>query len=279
MVAHDLLRPRLRRLAAVGTVFGMALAIAACGAGGPTRPSDPRELVIQAATATASLSSARLHLEGRATNSDPNGPQGSVTVTIDGDVLLATRELAARATVVSGAAQPAQVSDMIATGGFGYYRQGGAGSWYRTTLSLDSGPTNAAIVDALLDLLRDPAVTYERRDAAECTLGTCDVVVVHVPGRALASRLAALLGMPLDERTASQVPTVDVEVRIAQSNLYVSELRTTIASGPVSVDVLAAVSDPGADLVIAPPPPAQIEGFGQDFGGGGQATPAPAAQP
>jgi hypothetical protein len=131
------------------------------------------------------------------------------------------------------------------------------------------GPTNDQIAAMLTNLLSNPSVTYELREASPCTLGTCDHVVAHIDGQSLAAALGPLLGVPLDAASRAAIPSFDIDVLVDQSTFVISELRTAISMQGTSARILISTSNPGQPVQIAPPPPALTDDFGPNFGGGG----------
>ena len=258
-----------------GAEAGLGLAIvallAACGpAAAPPRPTDPHVIVSDAVKATAAVPSLRLHLE-MATTMDGAafGQAGTfkTSMAIDADVDLAGRQLAGRATsqfTGAGANLPApagpQTADVIVTNVSMFARQGGEARWTKLGSSgFQAGPTNAAIASAIVGLLDDPRVTYDRADPIECTLGTCDHVIVHLPAAALIAALSALANVPADAMGAAGIPNLDLDVRIGQASSVISEIRLSMTVGGQTVELLATVSNPGDPVQIVAPAPGLVD--------------------
>lgn len=273
-------RPRRPGTAAtLGLIVGL---VAACGgpAGSP-RPTDPHVIVTDAVRATAALPSVRLHIEAATTMPAQGIGAGDGVVSFssvfDGDVDLATRQFAGRQSTTfrqaggAGAPRPAaQTTDVISTATGSFARAGGAARWTKAdSANLNGGPTNLAIATALVALLDAEGVTYETADAVPCTLGTCDHVVVHVPGPAFLAALAPLLGQP---GAAATMPDIDFDVRVDQATSLISEVRIAASSGGQTVQYLISLTNPGVPVVIVAPAPALVDdqglGAGGGFGGG-----------
>jgi hypothetical protein len=242
--------------------------------------------VTDAVKTTAAVASLRFHVEMVTTrDGSAFGNPGTSTdsTTLDADVDLAGRQLAGRATsqfngpVGQGVLPGPQTSDVIVTNVATFVRQGGAARWTKVgNGGIPAEPTNAAIASALVSLLGDPRVTYDRADPVECTLGTCDHVIVHVDGAAAIAALSLLFGTPAD--ASATFPDFDVDVRVGQATSVISELRLSFAAAGQSIQVLATVASPGDPVQIVAPPPGLVDdNTGGGFGGGVQ--PAPTAPP
>jgi hypothetical protein len=264
-------RRAVRRRAAVAFAAALAIPILAAGcseAARSPRPTDPHVIVTDAVKATAALPSVRLHLEMVSTiaaGAFGGNVAGRTSSVIDADVDLATRQLAGRttSTMTGGGAmfagQGAQTADVIVTANETFVRPG-AGRWTKSGGGgLQIGPSNAAIVTAIVGLLDDPRVTYELAEGVECSLGPCDHVIVHVSGPAAFAAMAGLAGMPNDAAAAAGVPNVDLDVRVAQSNSVIGELRLGFSMGGQSTQVLVALTNPGEPVQIVAPPPALVD--------------------
>jgi hypothetical protein len=276
--------PSIRRLGALLIVS--AIAIAACGNGsGSPRPTDPRAILVNAIAATAAVPTLRIHVDVAA-NAGPAAGQANakITMALDADVDLATRQFAGRTTTQmpggfggnGGVAVP-QVSDVIVTQAATFNRDSGTGRWSKfPTAGLGGGPTNAQIATMITNLLSNPSITFELREASPCSLGTCDHVIAHIDGQILGAALGPLLGMPVDTMGAA-IPNFDIDVLVDQATSVISELRAVYALQGMSTQIVLTVSNPGQPIQIAPPPPALTDDFGGmngGFGGGGIA-PAP----
>jgi len=267
--------------------FGLAgaLALAACGNGDASpRPTDPRQILVTAIASTAAVPSLRLHIE---VASDLGGgalggigqPRGVMTMGVDADVDLATRQFAGRATttmpaaIVGNGAPAQQVQDVIVTTTATFTRNSSTGRWSKIPAGIGGGfgggPTNEQIATMLSNLLSNPSVTYELSEASSCTLGTCDHVVAHIDGQSLGAALGPLLGAPIDAASRAMIPSFDVDVLVDQATSVISELQTTLSMQGVSARILISTSNPGQPVQIVPPPPALTDDIGQNFGGGG----------
>lgn len=277
---------RIRRAGPVPFLLVLVAAILAACAGGPgsgtPRPTDPRMILTNAVSATAALPSLRLHGEVAANmGALLGGPANAVmTAAINADIDLATREFAARATTSvpaglggngNGNGGPAQqqVSDTIVTQAATFNRDSRTGRWSKFPSGGIGGPTNAQIATAIIALLANPATTFELKDAASCTLGTCDHVIVHLDGASLGAALGQLAGAPIDASTGMSIPNIDLDVLVDQASSVISEVRTSISMGGAAEQILVTVSNPGQPVQITAPPPALTDDFGANFGGGG----------
>ena len=261
-----------------------ALGLVACGGpSGPPRPTDPRQILVTAIAATASLPTLRLHGEIVA-DMGPGAPgqtAGVEMVTLDADIDLATRQFVGRATIlvpgVAGVGNPAQiVNDVIVTRTATFNRDSQTGRWSKVPTSGIDGPTNVQIATMLSSLLSNPTTTYDLREASACSLGTCDHVIAHIDGPSLGVALGGLLGAQLDAATQASIPNFVVDVLVDQATSVISELRTQISMGGSSEQILLQLTNPGQPVQILPPLAALTDDFGGD---GGQvelgATPAP----
>jgi len=268
-------RAALRRLVAV--VVASTLALAACGSSASPRPTDPRKILIDAIGATAALPTLRLHGEVAANAGGITGqPNAVITIALDADVDLPTRQFVARTTTqvpqnLGGGVQ--QVADVIVTTTATFNRDTRTGRWSKFPVGLGGGlaggPTNAQIAAMITALLSNPSTTFELGEAGSCTLGTCDRVVAHIDGQTLGAALGQLLGVPIDAATGTTIPNVDVEILVDQSTAVISELRTQVSIAGTSARILLTLTNPGQPIQIAPPPAAITDDFGNNFGGGG----------
>jgi hypothetical protein len=258
----------------------LVIALAACSSapGGSQRPTDPHELTTAAIRATAALSTARLHVELTSSSQmqDPNNAQPQqmrTTMTLDADVDVANRLLAGRESMTMnapagfGAPMGPQNVDLIVTATDSFIRMNGQAKWMKTGGALSGGPTNSAIATALVGVLDNPDVTYERLDAIECSLGTCDHVVIHVPGRVLVGALALLSGQPMGADVGAAMPDIDVDARIDQASVLISELRFEVVTGPSRSSVLLSLSNAGQPIQIVAPAPGLVDDNTGGFGG------------
>jgi hypothetical protein len=260
---------------AIGLVV---LLLVGCGSpAGSPRPTDPREIAVEAVRATAGLPTLRLHLELVSATASQSG------ATLDADIDLANRQLAGRMTTsfraVPGDVAQEQFLDWVITADAVYTRNSGAVRWHKvTSIRLaEIEPTNAAVAAAIAELLANERLTYEKLDTVDCTLGSCDQVIVHVDGAAAAEALSRLLGHGGDG--AGSLPNVDIAIRVDQSSSVISELRANLRTGDTPVQLLVTLTNPGAAIRIVAPDPTLVD----DMTGGGfdgaAATPAPIAVP
>jgi hypothetical protein len=273
----------LRGLGAV--LIASTLVLAACSGAGTPRPTDPRTILIDAVGATAALPTLRLHGEIAANTGAIGGQANAMTIALDADVDLATRQFAARATTQMPqnlGVGVQQVSEVIVTTTASFNRDTRTGRWSKFPIGpgggLSGGPTNAQIATMITSLLSNPSTTFELGEAASCTLGTCDRVVAHIDGQTLGAALSQLLGVPIDASSGTTIPNFDIEVLVDQSTSVISELRTQISVSGTSARILLAINNPGQPIQIAPPPAAITDDLGANFGGGGIGpAPTPAA--
>ena len=265
-----------RRFGAGALLLAGSLAAAACTTGsGSPRPTDPRQILVSAIGVTAALPTVRLHGELIADMGPAAGvARARVTGSADAAVDLVGRQLTMHATtsMPTGAnnvqAAP-QVSDIILTRTAVFNRDAQTGRWRKNATSgFAGGPTNAQLATMLANLMSNPAITFELGEAGPCSLGTCDHVVAHIDGATLAPALGPLLGVPLDSASSQSIPSFDVDVRVDQATSVISEVRTTISSGGATEQLFLSVSDPGGPIQIAPPPPALVDDFTNNFGQG-----------
>src|SRR5258706_1242876 len=185
----------------------LAMTLAACGNsnGGSPRPTDPRQIVVNAIAATAALPSLRLHAEVVANLGGLGQANAAMRAALDVDVDLVNRQFAGRTTTQmpqnpgGGAGVPAQqASDLIVTTTASFSRDSQSARWTKVPGGGQAiGPTNAQIATMLTNLLSNPAISFELLEATECTLGTCDHVLAHIDGQALGAALGPLLGASL----------------------------------------------------------------------------------
>jgi hypothetical protein len=293
-------RGRAVRLVAL-VVVGAALTAACSSPAASTRPTDPRELAKAAITTTAALETARLHVEVAADTaipdmSDAGGPAGGqmhTAMAVDADANFAGRTFAGRMSMKTtgaglGLGLGDQTADIIATRTRMFTRLGGQAKWISSEGSLNMGPSNAAIGSALAGMLDDPRVTLDKGEAAACSLGTCDVVVVHLPREVLATVIGGLTG-GAGGADALGLPDLDLELRIDQATLVVSEVRSGLSMNGSSGTILLTLAQPNAPVTIVAPAANLIDDTTGGFGPGGgviletvgtevgPATPAPMA--
>jgi hypothetical protein len=264
----------LRGLGAV--LIASTVVLAACSGAGTPRPTDPRKILIDAVGATAALPTLRLHGEIAANTGAIGGQANAMTIALDADVDLATRQFAARATTQMPqnlGVGVQQVSEVIVTTTASFNRDTRTGRWSKFPIGpgggLSGGPTNAQIATMITSLLSNPSTRFELGEAGSCTLGTCDRVVAHVDGQTLGAALSQLFGVPIDASSGTTIPNFDIEVLVDQSTSVISELRTQISVSGTSARILLAISNPGQPIQIAPPPAAITDDLGANFGGGG----------
>jgi hypothetical protein len=277
-------RASTRRLAWLAAALIGAIAIAACGDGraGAPRPTDPRQILVNAIAATAALPAVRLHAELTA-NLGPVGAAGNAAMNaaFDADIDLATRQFAGRSTVQvpqgmlggGGGADAQQVSDIIVTSTATFNRDSRTGRWTKFQTGpgggISASPTNAQIAATIANLISNPSITLELLDATPCTLGTCDHVLAHIDGATLGAALGPLLGEPMDAASGVAIPNFDVDVRVDQATSVISEVRAEISMQGTTARILVSLTNPGQPVQIAPPPPALTDDLGVNFGGGG----------
>lgn len=255
----------LHHLAAV--LIASTLVLAACSGSGTPRPTDPRKILIDAVGATAALPTLRLHAEIAATTVAIAGQANAMTIGLDADIDLATRQFAARTTTQvpqNLGVGVQQVSELIVTTTFNRDTRTGRWSKFPTGPGggLGGGPTNVQIATMIASLLSNPSTTFELGEAGSCTLGTCDRVVAHIDGQTLGAALSQLLGVPIDASNGVTIPNLDVQVLVDQSTSVISELRTQISITGTSARILMTISNPGQPIQIAPPPAAITDDFG-----------------
>ncbi len=280
---------RIRMSARAILALAGAVVLTACGGpAGPPRPTDPRQILLNAVSATASLPTLRLHGEVAANVGAIGGggqANGVMTMALDADIDLATRQFVGRATMKLPQGQIANggpantVSDVIVTRTATFNRDSQTGRWSKFPTNGIGGPTNVQVATMLSNLLSNPANTYDLREASACSLGTCDHVIAHIDGPSLAVALGGLLGAPLDTATQASIPNFDVDLLIDQATSVISEVRTQISMAGASEQILLQLSNPGQPVQILAPPAALTDDFGNNFGPGGGvapgATPAP----
>ena len=274
----------LHRLGAV--LIAGTLVLVACGGAGTPRPTDPRRILIDAVGATAALPTLRLHGELAATTGAIGGQANAMTMALDADIDLPTRQFALRTTT----AMPQnlgvgvqQVSEVIVTTTATFNHDTRTGRWSKFPTgpggALGGGPTNAQIATMITSLLANPSTTFELGEAGSCTLGTCDRVVAHIDAQTLGAALSQLFGVPIDASNGMTLPNLDVEVLVDQSTSVISELRTQVTLAGTSARILLTIANPGQPIQIAPPPAAITDDLGANFGGDGNATPMPRPEP
>jgi hypothetical protein len=268
-------RAALRRLVAV--VVASTIALAGCGSSATPRPTDPRKILIDAIGATAALPTLRLHGEMAANAGAITGqPNAVITMALDADIDLPTRQFVARTTTqvpqnIGGGVQ--QVADVIVTTTATFNRDTRTGRWSKFPIGLGGGlaggPTNAQVAAMITAVLSNPSTTLELGEAGSCSLGTCDRVIAHIDGQTLGAALSQLLGVPMNAANGTTIPNFDIEVLVDQSSSVISEIRTQISIAGTSARILLTLSNPGQPIQIAPPPAAITDDFGNNFGGGG----------
>jgi hypothetical protein len=284
--------PGLRRAAfpLLAAVVGASL-LASCGGGASPRPSDPRQILTNAIRATALVPTLKLHAEVNSSVGAGLGLNGGqMTMALDADVDVAARQFAGRATtrmpaaLTNGALPAVQVQDVIVTQAATFNRDSQTGRWMKMgSAGIDGGPTNAEIATMVTNLLSNPSVALDLAEAGPCSLGTCDHVIAHIDGAGIGAAIGPLLGMPVDAAMGQAIPNFDIDVLIDQSTSVISELRTQLSLGGTGTALFLSISNPGAAVQIAPPPPALVDDMGLGglgvggggvvfFGGGGQVT-------
>jgi hypothetical protein len=280
---------------AATTALSAAILLAACGGPAETRPTDPREILVQAVAATARLTTLRLHIEvvsemGGGFDGPANGPQMamSMKMALDVDVDLPTRQLAGRTTVQfpqmgNGMGGPGeQVSEVIVLQAATFTRNGQNGRWMKIPAGVGGvfggGPTNDQIATMLTEFASNPAVGIEVREASPCTLGTCDHIVAHVAGRDFGRMLGLLFGAPMDVANGQVIPNVVVDMLVDQATSVFSEARMAVSMDGTSTSILITLSNLGQNVQIVAPPPALVDddNMGGGFDGGGMPAPVPA---
>ena len=255
-----------------------AILAAACNTPAASRPSDPRAIAVDAVAATAAVTTLRLHIEVATTTAAAgNQAAGRTSVTVDADVDLPTRQFAGSAAMQMAPMQGGiggplrQVSDVIVTSTATFDRDSSTGRWRKFPTNpgggFCGGPTNAEIAAAVAKIVADPSTRFEAGEAASCTLGTCDRVIVRVPGASLGVALGALFGVPVDQALGqAAIPDVDVDVLVDQATSIISEVRAGFTTQGTTVQILLALSNPGQPVQIVPPPPALTDDFGANGG-------------
>jgi hypothetical protein len=264
----------LRRLGTV--LIASTFVLVACSGAGTPRPTDPRKILIDAVGTTAALPTLRLHGEIAANTGAIGGQANAMTIALDADVDLATRQFAARATTQMPqnlGLGVQQVSEVIVTTTASFNRDTRTGRWSKFPIGpgggLSGGPTNAQIATMISSLLSNPSTTFELGEAASCTLGTCDRVVAHIDGQTLGATLSQLLGVPINASSGTTIPNFDIEVLVDQSSSVISEMRTQISLAGTSMRILLTINNAGQPIQITLPPAAITDDLGANFGGGG----------
>jgi hypothetical protein len=254
-----------RRAVALVAAGALALSVvAACGGSASPRPTDPRQILTDAIRTTASVPTLKLHAEVTSTFGGGFGAQGGqMTMALDADVDVASRQFAGRATT----RMPAELTNGAVAATFN--RDGQNGRWMKMgSAGINGGPTNAEIATMITNLLSNPSVTLELAEAAPCSLGTCDHVIAHVDGAGISAALAPLLGVPVDAVMGQAIPTFDIDVLIDQATSVISELRTQLSMQGSGTALFLSISNPGQPVQIVAPPPALTDDMGAGFGGG-----------
>jgi hypothetical protein len=257
-------------------LLASAVALAACGGPGQgtPRPTDPRQILVGAIGATASLPSARIHVEVGSTTGGGVQPM-QVSMAFDADVDLAMRQLVGRETLQfpgigpQDGPQGPQTVDVIVTQTATFNRSGLNGRWSKVPINVLGGPTNVQVATMITNLLSNPSLTFELGEAAPCTLGTCDAVTAHIDGQSLGAALGPLLGVPLDAGMAASIPDFDIVVLVDQATSVISEMRTQITVQGSTTRLLLTVANAGQPVVVAPPPAALVDDIGNGLGGFG----------
>src|SRR5436190_16015182 len=258
---------RFTRVAAM--VAAGSLLLAACGGNSSPRPTDPREILTQAVTATAALPSVRIHIEALSQTAGFGGAGPTrANTTLDGDIDLVNRQLTGRATMQmtgadAGLANGQVVGETIITTNAMFTRTSATGRWMKLPMNgLGGGPTNAQIAQIATNLLSNPAVSLELGEAASCTLGTCDHVIAHIDGAMLVKALGPMIGVSPDGVASNSVPNFDLDVLVDQATSVISEVRTGSSIQGSQFAVLITLSNPGEPVQIAAPPAALVDNFG-----------------
>ena len=155
---------RIRMSARAILALAGAVVLTACGGpAGPPRPTDPRQILLNAVSATASLPTLRLHGEVAANVGAIGGggqANGVMTMALDADIDLATRQFVGRATMKLPQGQIANggpantVSDVIVTRTATFNRDSQTGRWSKFPTNGIGGPTNVQVPSEHADASR-----------------------------------------------------------------------------------------------------------------------------
>ena len=231
-----------------------ALALAACGDGarGTPRPTDPRQILVHAVSATAALPTLRLHAEIAATmaRSSVGWRCQAMTMAFDADVDLATRQFAGRTTTADASAtsagngiaqcqqvvrrdrdhdgdlQPRQPDRPLAKIPIGM-----AAARRRP----DERPVRDGGHEPPVEPGRRPTSSSTPRHARSGPATTSSPISTARPrGGARAADRA----VPADQMRRPMIPDFDVDVLVDQATSVVSELRTEISMQGTSARIL-----------------------------------------
>lgn len=286
-------RPSLRHSAGLATAVLVLACQSAPQALGPL--SDPREIVMAGVSSFARTQFVHAHADlavGMAAQDVGAAQPMTAKVTLDADIDLARRALAARTMTSMGANFGAdQVSEMILVDGQQFTRNPPDTRWTQFGMlgAQPTLPSNQEIADAINGSLDGAGVILRLADATPCGDGTCYHVVAELDPNAAWQLLGPLLGggggaMPPDLNL--EPITVDVLVDQATRALMGLDLAVSILGTGTTTSAHLVLSDHDVPIAISAPPPNLVDRMDGGFGeGGGVVTmtappvPAPAESP
>ena len=238
----------------------VALLAAGCSPADGTAPpmSDPLEILEEALSSTASLSTVHARVELGATG----GQSGLDGLAADGDLDLGELELSATVELplaLGGARLSVIYADRE------LFTRPGSGAWARVGGNGEADPlvfvpTVAKIADALDMALEEPGVRATLVDTEECGVASCYRVAVEVPPEAVwltALRLQGLDG--LDPPMPGGIPALAVEAWIERAELRLVGFRGAIVDaggGSLLLEVVLSAHDAPVD--VSPPPSDEV---------------------
>ncbi|MEW5990225.1 MAG: hypothetical protein AB1736_02620 [Chloroflexota bacterium] len=240
----------------------VAMLVAGCGAGSSPQPSlEPRDEVVAALRSTADLQTVhallRIEVGGLADE--------TTTLTIEGDVDIAARELDVTAAFVPEVFG-ATGGRFVVVDGLSFSRQDDAewsisGDGVSDPLAMV--PTTARIAEVIEAALRDPATTIRREGVEDCGDARCDRIRAEIPADVAWLALNRMIrpeGQPEAslQPLPSGFPGFAIDLWIEQGSHRLRQATNTTVVDRTTISIVVALSAHDEPVTIRPPiePPA-----------------------
>ena len=267
-------RPPLRPSAALAAA---ALLVAACQPAPQALGalSDPREIVVAGVSSFAKTQTVHAHadvvIEMTLQDIGP-GQAMTANATLDADVDLVRRNIAARTTIAMGAGfDRNQVSEMILVGGQQFSRTPPDTRWTRFPMFDNQVmfPTNQEIADTVNGSLDGAGVVLRLADPAPCGEATCYHVVAELDPNAAWQMLGPILGAGGALPPGMNLDPITVDILVDQGTRTLMGLDAAVTVAGSKTTIRLTLSNHDIPIAISAPPANLVDEIDGGFGGGG----------
>lgn len=283
---------RGRVLAAVGLAVVTTFALIGCQpASNGSQPllADPGEVVMAGVHSTAELHTVHARMEMTFQGPAGQGLGGqamSGRMVFDVDADLDTRSFAGR-TVASIQGMPAMTSDMILVGGQEFSRNAPDTRWMQMPQfgAQMPFPTNDQLVEAISTVVQGTGVDLQLAEPEPCGEATCYHVIANLDPATEWQLLAPLSGGVGAAPAGVNLPPLTLHLLVDQATRALVSASTAITFQGMTTAMTVTLTNPDAEIHIAPPPRALVNQVNNGFGGGiittvgGNVMPVPEESP